>query len=221
MPATDDGRVMTIREQDCCDCGNCLRCSDCPTGALHESPDSYLPPREVRRFFSDPTPIHTSTGVPGRGTEECKTNDVRGFVKGDRIGVLIEFGRPGRGARLSQVEPTLRDQAHRGRTIVSSNPLHELLADPAAGRLEAEYRDQLVLSVIVEYLLRVGELDDLLAGLRGTLDNCGTAAAVSVIYCPEETVEEAICSSLLDHGFSFGASAKVNVGLGHLRWSRP
>ena len=71
----------------------------CPTGAFE--PDELVWPRVVRRAFSDPRVPHESTGVEGRGTEEVKTNDVTGRVKVGEVGLTIEFGRPGVGARFA------------------------------------------------------------------------------------------------------------------------
>jgi len=74
----------------------------CPTAAFE--PDELTWPRVVRRAFSDPRVPHESTGVEGRGTEEVKTNDISGRVKPGEAGFTIEFGRPGVGVWMREID---------------------------------------------------------------------------------------------------------------------
>ena len=62
----------------------------CPTGAL--TPPKLDWPRSVRAVFSDPTIVHPGTGVPGRRTDEIKTNDVTGRLREGDAGLVIEIG---------------------------------------------------------------------------------------------------------------------------------
>ena len=90
------GRTRKIRIDQglCVECGACLRGGICPEQGALVRP-KLLWPRSVRRLFSDPTIVHSGTGVPGRGTEEMKTNDVTGRIGPGHIGVSIDMGRPG------------------------------------------------------------------------------------------------------------------------------
>ncbi len=74
---------------------------NCPTDAI--VPQELSWPRVVRRAFSDPQVPHESTGIHGRGTAEVKTNDVTGRVKEGEAGFVMEFGRPGVGARFRDI----------------------------------------------------------------------------------------------------------------------
>ena len=74
----------------------------CPTDAI--VPEELSWPRLVRRAFSDPQVPHESTGIHGRGTAEVKTNDVTNRVKEGEAGFVVEFGRPGIGARFRDIE---------------------------------------------------------------------------------------------------------------------
>jgi ferredoxin len=80
----------------------CVECSD----AIKEEELAW--PRVLRRAFSDPLYVHQGTDVPGRGTEEMKTNDVTGRFREGFIGVGLEFGRPGTGTRLKETEKALK-----------------------------------------------------------------------------------------------------------------
>jgi hypothetical protein len=82
----------------------CIRFAACPVDAIAESPETAQWPREVRRQFSDPMTKHPSTGGSGRGTEDMKTDDVTGRVRRGEVGIGLEFGRPGVGTRLSELE---------------------------------------------------------------------------------------------------------------------
>ncbi len=91
------GRVYIEIDQDqCTDCGMCFRAKICPVNALYQPSEPW--PREVRAILSNPLTEYKGSQVPGRGTEEMKTNDVSGRFRPGEVGVGIELGRPGVGA---------------------------------------------------------------------------------------------------------------------------
>jgi len=87
-----------IDEDECVECSCCLRADICPSDAIWQPELDQL--RRIRAEFSDPSLPHPITGVRGRGTEEMKTNDVRGRYSRGMVGIAAELGRPGMGARL-------------------------------------------------------------------------------------------------------------------------
>ena len=108
----------------------------CPTDAI--VPEELSWPRVVRRAFSDPQVPHESTGIHGRGTAEVKTNDVTGRVKEGEAGFVIEFGRPGVGARFRDIERVTKALAELGVEFESNNPVTSLMTDSARGLLRHE-----------------------------------------------------------------------------------
>jgi ferredoxin len=82
-----------IDQDECVECNACFRAEVCPTDSLIRPELKW--PRSVRRVFSDPAPQHGLTGVPGRGTEEMKTNDVTGRYRVGEAGFVLDVGRPG------------------------------------------------------------------------------------------------------------------------------
>ncbi len=212
--------TVTLDEDRCCDCGNCLRWAGCSTGALQESEDSCRFPREVRRLFSDPSRTHASTGVPGRGTEECKTNDVTGRVGPGQAGVLVELGRPGQGTRLQTVEEVMCSLAEIGHLVVQDNPVRDLVARPDSGRLRDGLSQQVVLSIILEYRVQLEQLSDILAVIR-SLAGGDMVFSLSVIYQDLPGQRRQIESALGEHGFSLDSAAKVNFGLGRTPTEEP
>ena len=78
--------VSEIDQEVCVECGDCIRADVCPTDAFIYEAQPW--PRSVREAFSNPLAEHKETRIPGRGTEEMKTNDVRGiYGRGIRWGV--------------------------------------------------------------------------------------------------------------------------------------
>ena len=98
-----NGRVyIEIDQEACTDCGVCLRAGICPVSALYQQEETW--PREVRGMLSNPLIEFPGSQVPGRGTEEMKTNDVKGTFLPGEVGIGIELGRPGIGAYFRDVE---------------------------------------------------------------------------------------------------------------------
>ncbi|MFH1574458.1 MAG: ferredoxin family protein, partial [Acidobacteriota bacterium] len=97
-----------IDQDECVECGVCLRVGICPTDAFYMPEETKLYPRALRAQFSDPGVQHPSTNQGGRGTEEMKTNDVTGRFRRGEYGMALEFGRPGTGARMTDLEKVLQ-----------------------------------------------------------------------------------------------------------------
>ena len=94
--------IYVIDEDECVECSVCLRSGCCPTDALYQP--ELVWPRIVRKNFSDPLKIHPETRIPGRGTEEMKTNEVTGRFPRGKFGMAFELGRPGVGTRFHDVQ---------------------------------------------------------------------------------------------------------------------
>src|ERR1035438_4625753 len=120
----------------------------CPTAAF--APEELTWPRTVRRAFSDPRVAHESTGVEGRGTEEVKTNDISGRVNVGEVGFTIEFGRPGVGVWMREIQTMCTALAEHGVSFEKKNPITSLMSDVSKGQLREEILGEKVLSAIVE-----------------------------------------------------------------------
>ena len=74
----------------------------------------------VRAAFSNPITEHKKTHIVGRGTEEMKTNELtHRFVTG-QVGVAIEMGRPGTGARLRETCPEKKSAVTSGGRVATT-----------------------------------------------------------------------------------------------------
>lgn len=203
-----------VSEELCVECGLCRRLEVCPLDAFIQSKATSEFPRVVRALFSDPNTTHKLTLVPGRGTEESKTNDVTGRIKRGEVGICIEFGRPGIGSTFKDISiMTSRLKGH-GVTFEQDNPLTALM-DSETGSFKDELLSQRVLSAIIE--IRVGSLNDLRKVIPIILEvsrEIDTVFSFSCICRFDENGELPILEELAILGIDCAPNAKVNLGLG-------
>jgi len=201
-----------IDEDECVECGVCLRAQVCEPQAI------YLPelawPRVVRRAFSDPMVEHKETGVPGRGTEEMKTNEVTGRFKRGSWGMAVEVGRPGVGARLKDLELIAMALAEEGVAFEPRNPVTFLFEDVKTGKLKPELREEKVLSAIIEFEVKPHQLRGILQRLRSVSGKVDSVFSVDLISFPEEKEKGPALEIAKQMGFPIYPNGKVNLGLG-------
>jgi ferredoxin len=212
----DSEREDTIYVSDelCYECGVCIRLEVCPVNAFVESEDAEEYPRAVRTFFSDPNTTHKLTLVPGRGTEESKTNDVTCRIKRGEVGVCIEFGRPGTGSTFKDISlMTTRLKAH-GVKFEQNNPLTALM-DSETGSFKDGFLSQRVLSAIIEIRLdRVNDLEKIIPIILEVSHEINTVFSLSCISRFDENDELPILEKLTRLGIVCAPNAKINLGLG-------
>jgi NAD-dependent dihydropyrimidine dehydrogenase PreA subunit len=152
--------VYVIDEDECVECSVCYRSGCCPTEALYQPPLEW--PRIVRKNFSDPLKIHPETRIPGRGTEEMKTNEVTGRYRRGKYGMACELGRPGVGTRFHDVEKVAKALAALKLDFEENNPVTKLMVDRQKGLINPEVLGEKVLSAIVEFMVPEEKLPQVL-----------------------------------------------------------
>jgi ferredoxin len=184
----------------------------CPTGAL--TPPELAWPRSLRATFSDPTIKHPSTGTGGRGTEEIKSNDVTGRLQAGEIGIVVELGRPGLGARFRDLQTVAMALAAAGVQFERKNPVTDLMTDTATGALRPEILDEKVMSAIIECRIGAARAPGALAALRRVAAEIGTvlSAGIGARCGPDGAVPYA--GLVAESGFRLSPNAKTNLGLG-------
>jgi len=201
-----------IDEDECVECGVCLRANVCKPQAI------YLPelkwPRVVRRAFSDPMVEHKETGVPGRGTEEMKTNEITGRFKRGSWGMAVEVGRPGVGAKLRDLELIAMALAEKGIIFEPRNPVTFLFEDVKIGKLKPELKEEKVLSAIIEFEVKSDQLRGVLQTLKDVSGKVETIFSVDLISFPEEEEKGPALEIAKQMGFPIYPNGKVNLGLG-------
>jgi NAD-dependent dihydropyrimidine dehydrogenase PreA subunit len=210
----DEGGVARIEEDECVECGVCLRAGVCPNEAFFMPEASLQYPRAIRAQFSDPGVSHPSTNQGGRGTEEMKTNDVTGRFRRGEFGMALEFGRPGIGSRMTEIEKVLRVLATMGVELEENNPVFSLVADPRTGALKPEVLGEKVLSAILEFKIRDEQLESVVRNLSPVLARVDTVVSWGLAARFAEDGTLPVRSRLAAMGVPARPNAKINMGMG-------
>jgi ferredoxin len=236
----EDGK-STVNQDECVECNTCYRvCRSegyrpwsvrgirkllalfrlgylaeadvCPTGAL--IPPQLEWPRSLRAVFSDPSTVHPGTGVPGRGTDEIKSNDVTGRLRRGEAGLVIEMGRPGTGAFFRDIEKVAMALARLKPHFEKENPVTQLMTDTETGKMKEEILNEKVLSAIIEIKILLEQIPDFLHALEKIQKEVDTVISVGVASrcLPDESVPHE--PWVKKAGYSLSANGKTNIGLG-------
>ncbi len=190
----------------------------CPTDAI--VPQELTWPRIIRRAFSDPQVPHESTGIHGRGTAEVKTNDVTNRVKEGEAGFVIEFGRPGVGARFRDIQRMTERLAAYGVEFEKHNPVTSLMADPAHGMIREDILNEKVLSAIVEIKAGLEQVPGILEIIRSVSRELDTVVAVGVSTRCDAEGNDSLADLLERVGYP-AYRGKTNLGLGRVTRQAP
>jgi hypothetical protein len=191
----------------------------CPTAAFE--PEELTWPRVVRRAFSDPRVPHESTGVEGRGTEEVKTNDISGRVKVGEVGFTIEFGRPGVGVWMREIQKMCWELAKAGVSFEKKNPITSLMSDVATGTLREDILNEKVMSAIAEVKVPVERTEEIILLVREVEKRLDTVVALGVGTRCDADGEERVVAPILERlGYKL-ERAKTNTGLGRITNAAP
>jgi len=208
--------VAAVDQDECVECGICLRSGSCPVDAFVEE---KLPwPRQIRAEFSNPLVPHHSTGGGGRGTEEVKTNEVTGRLKPGWLALAVEFGRPVTGARFRDVDTVAQALAKVGVTFEPENPVTALMADPKTGKMRDDIMNEKALSAIIECVFPREKAPEVLKTLQEAVKKIDTVCSVDLadLVQPDESVA---AEKMLDEmGIFHRINGKNNVGLGRPRY---
>ncbi len=207
--------VAAINQRVCVECWVCYRNQVCPQDCFEPTP--LTSPGDVfKHVLSDPTVTSEGTGVPGRGTEEAKTNDVTGRFSADSYGICIDMGRPGVGTYMRDVEKVAMAVAAAGVRFASpkETPLSGLMTDIRTGKIRDEYLPVQVLSVIIEGICKREGLGRVLEALQKVEKEIDTVFSLGIVSQAAGDGDEPLFRALRQHGLSTPQRGKVNVGLG-------
>jgi Pyruvate/2-oxoacid:ferredoxin oxidoreductase delta subunit len=209
------GRVyIEIDQEKCTDCGMCLRAAVCQVNALYQPEETW--PREVRGILSNPLIEFLGSQTPGRGTEEMKTNDVKGTFLPGEVGVGIELGRPGVGAYFRDVEKVAMAlmSANLGYQLAAENPVTHFMTDQNTGKLRDDVLGEKATSAIIEGKCKLENLAGILAVLKQVAEEVDTVFTVEVITKVPPEGEVPIDPILKKEGYWYSINSKNNMGLG-------
>ena len=171
-------------------------------------------PRSIRAELSDPGVQIPKLKQGGRGTEEMKTNDVTGRYCRGEFGMTLEFGRPGTGTRISEIEKITKVLCAMGIQIEEANPVFYFLADKKTGQMKPEVLNEKVLSAIVEFKIKEDKLPEVINTLTPALETVNTVVSWGLISRVAEDGTIPVLSRLNDLKFAARPNAKINMGLG-------
>ena len=212
---TIPGRIYIEIDQDACtDCGMCLRADICPVNALYQPVESW--PREVRGILSNPLIEFKGSQVPGRGTEEMKTNDVKGSFLPGEVGIGIELGRPGIGAFFRDVEIVAMAMmgAGIGYQLADENPVTHFMEDKSTGKLRDDVLGEKATSAIIEGKCKLEHLPKALEVLKEAAQKVDTVFTVEVITKVTQDGDVPTKHVLEDLGIWYSLNTKNNLGIG-------
>ncbi len=208
-----EGDKAIIDQETCVECYVCTRNRVCAKHAILPA-QIATKGRELRHFLSDPTETKSATGVPGRGTEESKTNDVTGRVKKGELGICVDMGRPGTGVWMRDAEKVAMALARVGLHFEECSPLTAALKDKRTGEIFDEVRNERLLSIIVEGTVPENDFPKVIAALRQVEKEIDTVFSLGVISRVNATGRAPFLSRLDSIGLTQPIRGKVNVGLG-------
>jgi hypothetical protein len=197
---------------ECVECGVCIRAGVCPTNALLQQ--EIIWPRTIRSNLSDPLIVHKETRIPGRGTEEMKTNDVTGRYKRGRVGIAVELGRPGISTSFVDIQKVASALAKLGVLFEPKNPVTALMDDKSRGTFPSEVLGERVLSAIIEFDIAVTQLPDVMDVLRKVSQEIDTVFSLGACGLVEPDGNQPLLPVLQDLGVEVSLNGKTNVGLG-------
>ncbi|MDF1592390.1 MAG: 4Fe-4S binding protein [Desulfobacterales bacterium] len=207
-----DADLAEIDFDECVECGSCLRMSACPGDTIYQQEMEW--PRIIRSVLSNPLTVAVESGIPGRGTEEMKTNEVTGRFKLGQVGIGIEVGRPITGTRLYDVEKVAQAVAGLGVEFEKINPTTSLMSDTRTGKFKDEILNEKVLSAILEFSLKIERLPEIFPVLKkvaGQIDSVFSLVVATRIH-PDGSVPTA--PYIAASGLWIAPNGKTNVGLG-------
>ncbi|MGI6284472.1 4Fe-4S dicluster-binding protein [Neomoorella humiferrea] len=207
------GKVhAAVNEEECVDCGVCERAKVCPVDALYQPIHDW--PRSIRGTFSNPLAEHKETKVPGRGTEEMKTNDVTGRYRPGFVGLAVEMGRPGTGAKMPEIEKVVMALAALGVEFETKNPLTSLIVDRKTGKMHPEAMNEKVLSAIIEMLIPLDQVPRVLHAVKKVAAEINTVFSVDLTSRADENGLSPGALLAAEHGYKISINGKTNLGLG-------
>jgi len=209
----NDG-VVVVDGSRCTDCYVCIRSKCCPVDTIVPGPLNTFNDN-FRHVLSDPTETTAETGVPGRGTEESKTNDVTGRFRKDEAGICIDMGRPGVGVRMRDVEKVAVAVVRAGLKIPGpeETPLAKVMADRTTGKLKDDVLDEYLLSIIIEGTCPLDKVEGVLRALRSVEKEIDTVFSLGIVLQVDENGYHPVLDTLEAFGIK-PYRGKVNVGFG-------
>lgn len=216
----DEGGSVYIDQDECVECGVCLRSKVCPADAIYQPVLTW--PRILRAMWSSVVFVHPETKTQGRGTEEMKTNDVTDRFRLGEVGFGVELGRPSTGARFEDAEKVTKALATLGVEFEPMNPLTRYIdaktgvfLDSWQGHpLDEAFRKTKVMTFIIEFKTSQENMIEAIRVIEEVSKEVDTVMSIDLISRCLEDGSIPVKGVLEEAGVSYYINGKTCVGLG-------
>lgn len=133
---------------------------------------------------------------------------------------MIEFGRPGVGARFRDIQRVTHALADLGVEFEEQNPVTSLMTDVSRGSLREEILDEKILSAIVEIKTSLQQVPAVLREIRTIAREVDTVISVGVSTRCDERGNEVLREILQREGYPT-YRGKTNLGFGRVTARHP
>ena len=205
-------RKAHIDRHKCIECAVCFNNAGCPVNSFQLEELEF--PRSVREVFATVYKAHKDTNVPGRGTEEMKTNDVTGRFRPGMVGFSCDMGRPGVGLELRDAEKLCMALAKHGVEFEPLNPLTSLMSDKKTGKLRDDVLGERVHSCIPEFTINEERFPEVLEALKEVSKEINTVFSLGLCIKINEDGSVQIMKYLDDNKLPYYPGGKTNIGIG-------
>jgi len=139
---------------------------------------------------------------------------VTGRFRRGWVGLGLDVGRPGIGARMRDVDTLTRALAKLNVQFEANNPITMMMEDSRTGKLREDILNEKVMSCVVEALFPLERLEEVLSGLREVTRKINTVVSVCSINRAEPDGSYPLRKKLDQMGIPYYINGKQNAGLG-------
>ena len=208
-----EDKKIFIDQDECVECNVCIKSGVCKKNAFVRPELKW--PTIVRYWMSDEQGQFQGAEGPGRGTMEAKTNDVTGRYKKGMVGFALEFGRPGVGTRIFDIEKMSQRLARLPYIhFEDRNPVTLMMEDPATGTFKEELLCEKILSGILEFEIPAEKCDEVIPIILDTAKDLHTVFSFGTFSRLSEDGRIPHEETLHKYGITIRPNGKNNVGLG-------
>ena len=212
MVTWDGGKKSEVNQEQCVECGACLRSGVCPKDA------KFMPeltwPREIRPYFANPYAGHWPGKEGAKPPPEIKLNDITRRIQEGMTAVIIEVGRPGMSTTFFEVQKVCRALAGAGVEFDPGSPLVSLMEDPRTGKIREDILDERCLHVFIHFSVDDDTLRESLAALQVVSGQIETVFSVGLSNRVGNDGTIPTLEIVHEMGLKELPQVKTNVGLG-------
>ena len=195
--------TVLVDQQECDECGTCLRSGVCPTDAIFLPELSWF--RKIKQS--------STSGGRGTGTGDVKSNDITGTYRDGEVAIGAELGRPDIGFYFRDLEKVTKAIAKLDFEFEIGKSVR-VLFDMETGTLKnREFRNEKAMAARIEAKVKTEDAVKVINAFREVARNIDTVLSIDIISrCKEGTIP--VLPLLDDAGITVRINGKTNIGLG-------